>query len=412
MLEHRQDIGERTRRRGAVNLEAQRAGRGLGRTIQAQGQRRAIAHRFDALDIGERRCRRVALAVIGRKGRAIAGGKRETFFFAEGVDERFGELFGPTPRGFDEPVLERVEIDVRQRARRAQDEMNPSEHRIVEQCVETVDLGREGAFENGGKALAQRGVVAVARHVDEAGHKASERIAAHEKRDALALLQTEDTHGDVIEIVLGGLEQLVARKGLEDMRERLAIMARRLEAAAGKHAGHFAPQQRNRARRTAIGERGEKAEEEAHADDIAARVKKLDADRVHMHRPMYLGTAAGFADEQELRTAQEHLHIGRKRGEIPQPVEDAIGGIAQDTKARRDSNLGRRRKAIFAAAEIGEIVVVEPSEEIERLGALGRAHGRLAALDLAARFSKRIAHLAPILDRRTGFRRARLRAVS
>src|SRR5579875_1759491 len=96
--------------------------------------------------------------------------------------------------------------------------------------IEAIDLRTESLFEERAELPAQRGAIALARQIDETGNEAAERIAAQEKRDTPAFLQAENAHGDVVEIVLRDLEELVARKGLEDMRQRLAVMAMRIEA--------------------------------------------------------------------------------------------------------------------------------------------------------------------------------------
>src|SRR6185437_9744677 len=134
-------------------------------------------------------------------------------------------------------------------------EMHPRQYRVVEQRRETVDLRAESQFEDRGEVLAQRRAVMLTRHIDEARDEALERVAARKERDALAILQAEDAERDVVELILGNLEQLVARIGLEDMRQRLAVMAVRIEAAAPQHAGDFEAQERYRAGRAAVSER-------------------------------------------------------------------------------------------------------------------------------------------------------------
>src|SRR6266478_5667343 len=98
--------------------------------------------------------------------------------------------------------------------------------------IERRDLTGECLFEDFPETLPQRGVVAVAGDIDEAGHKALERIAANKQRDPLSLLQVEDADDRVEQLVFIGLEQLVARKGVEDVQQRLAVVALRRQAAA------------------------------------------------------------------------------------------------------------------------------------------------------------------------------------
>src|SRR6267154_1939388 len=68
------------------------------------------------------------------------------------------------------------------------------------------------------------------------------RIVSHEQGDALAFLQVQDADRDVVQLVLADLEQLVAREGVEDVQERLAVMAVRRQAGARDRALHLEAQ--------------------------------------------------------------------------------------------------------------------------------------------------------------------------
>src|SRR3546814_20395626 len=68
---------------------------------------------------------------------------------------------------------------------------------------------------------AQRGVVAVARHKDHAGHEALEGVAAHEEGGAVTLLQVPHADRDLVQVLDRDLEQLVARVVLEDVQDRM-----------------------------------------------------------------------------------------------------------------------------------------------------------------------------------------------
>ena len=110
--------------------------------------------------------------------------------------------------------------------------MDARQHRLVEMGVEGRQPAGERAFEDRGEALAQLRVVALARNIDEAGDKAFEPIAADEQSDALPVLQIENADGGVEQLVFAGLEQLVAREGLEDVQQCPAVMARRRKSGA------------------------------------------------------------------------------------------------------------------------------------------------------------------------------------
>ena len=85
------------------------------------------------------------------------------------------------------------------------------------------------------EAAPELGVVALARHVDQARDEPGERIAAEEQPDLLPLLQVQDLLGDPEQLLLVGLEQLVARIGVEDVDQRLAGVAGRRQVRARDH---------------------------------------------------------------------------------------------------------------------------------------------------------------------------------
>ena len=88
------------------------------------------------------------------------------------------------------------------------------------------------------------------RHDDEA----LERIAPHEQAKALPVAQMQDADRGAQQLVLGDLEQLVARIVVEDVDQRLARRGRRRgRSARANHVGDLAPQQRNVGRIGAVG---------------------------------------------------------------------------------------------------------------------------------------------------------------
>jgi hypothetical protein len=85
--------------------------------------------------------------------------------------------------------------------------------------VETIDLAPEGALEDLRDPQTVGSVVALARQIDEARDEALERIAPHEQRRALAILQVQDAGGDAHQFVFLGLKKLGARKAVEHVLE-------------------------------------------------------------------------------------------------------------------------------------------------------------------------------------------------
>src|SRR6266481_8820197 len=110
--------------------------------------------------------------------------------------------------------------------------------------------------------------MALARHIDKAGNVALQRVAADKYGDTLALLQVEDAGYRSEQLVLVGLEQLIARKRVEDVQQSLAVVACRRRSGALDDPADLEPQQRDRAGTTAVGQGRKEAEEDANAGDI------------------------------------------------------------------------------------------------------------------------------------------------
>src|ERR1700761_7413856 len=104
--------------------------------------------------------------------------------------------------------------------------MDAGQRRFVEVSVKCGNLPGEDFFENRPEAAAQFAVVALAWHIDKAGNVALQRVAADKYGDALPLLQVEDASHGVKQLILVGLEQLVAWKRVQDVQQSLAIVAR------------------------------------------------------------------------------------------------------------------------------------------------------------------------------------------
>ena len=108
------------------------------------------------------------------------------------------------------------------------------------------------AVEGRAQIMADRGphvaVVALARHIDEDRDEAVETVAPRQHAHARPFVELQDREREMIERVLVDLEQLVARIGLEHVDQRLAGMARRIEAGAADDAVDLAAQIRNAAR--------------------------------------------------------------------------------------------------------------------------------------------------------------------
>ena len=221
----------------------------------------------------------------------------------------------------------------------------------------------------------------------QAGDEPLERVGAGEQGDPLALLQVQDAHGDPVKVVLADLEQFVARVVLQDVQQRLAVVAVGAEAALLQHPVDLAAQQRDLARRARIGGGGEQPGDQLLAGDMAFAIERLDRDRVQVDRAVHGRPAVRLGHPQQVGLVQEGLHLAWQLAQIAQPVEQAVLGIGQDTQAAvvvdlRDRARARSLEAVFAVAEEGEVVVRDPLQERDTFLQLGLVERRRAGLQL------------------------------
>ena len=138
-------------------------------------------------------------------------------------------------------------------------------------------------------------------HEDEAGEEAPERVAAQEEPDARPLAEVEDAHGDLEEVVVRDLEELVARVRLEDLDQRLVVVAPRRQARALPHLARLAAQEWDLVGPGAVGGRRVEAEEAPLADDLARLVEALHADVVEVRGPVHRRARVRLREDERVR---------------------------------------------------------------------------------------------------------------
>ena len=161
--------------------------------------------------------------------------------------------------------------------------------------------------------LADRGVVAVARQVDQAGQVAAVGVAAHEEPQLAALAGEHHRLGDRDQLLDRGEEQLVAGVVLQHVEQLLAGVAARLDAAALEHlVDLLACSTRDAQHRLGVGRRGEQAEEPALPHHLAVVVERLDADVVEVGPPVHgrLGVRLGQHEQPGLLARRSRTASG------------------------------------------------------------------------------------------------------
>ena len=243
-------------------------------------------------------------------------------------------------------------------------------------------------------------VEALARQVDETREEAAERVAPDEQPHAPALAEVEDAERRLEELVLRDLEQLVARIRLQDLDERLVVVAARAGGpTARRPAAPCCRSTGDLPRARAVGGVGVEPEKAPLAGDLAGGVEPLHADVVEVRGPVDGRPRVGLGQGEQVLLAREPPHFGWQLREADRD-RPLVGG-AQDAEpgARHGSQhvlsvLGEH--VVLAVADEGEVAVVHPLEQVASLGAVvGIDRG---GLELCDGIVDALTHRRPVLD--------------
>ena len=285
VLEQRQHVREEDRPARADELEGEVVERRLERDVEAHPEVAVRVEPLDPLDVVHGLAGGEVLAVGARERLAVALEERAGALLAELLGERVAQVVRPRARRRGEAGLDLGDVVLRDRARlRVDDDVEARQHRLGDARRVVDARPAERLLEDLLDPLPVLGVEALARQVDEAGEEAAERVPADEQPHAPALAEVEDAERGLEELVLRDLEQLVARIGLEDLDERLVVVAAAQEPRPLDHALRLAPEHGDLPRARAVGGVRVEPEEAPLAGDLAGRVEALDADVVEVRR--------------------------------------------------------------------------------------------------------------------------------
>ena len=322
-------------RRG--QLEAQHAAVVLERAVQRHRQVGLAARQpLDPVDVGHRRARR-SPAPDSRPGsprrRRVSSrvpSSSPCASISASCSRSVQERAASTRRASSSRGIE-VGGDA---VRRAHDELDAGEDRFRELGL-VLDLGAAQRLpQDVLEAAPELGVVALARHVDQAGDEAARTASRRRnRRICLPLLQVQD--------LLRGLEQLVVRRSGTARRADRSRGCWRAPCPSGPAGGRsarcdhpldLAPEQRDLARVAVVGGRGEQAEEAVLADHLALGVEALDPDEVQVDRAVHGRARVRLGDHQRRRIARPAPDLRRQRGEAARgraaPVPAGAAGRA------------------------------------------------------------------------------------
>ena len=406
VLQHGKGVRQRQRPATMEELEPQRVPGRLVRPIQVHADAAGGKDILHLLDVERGLAGGERLRVAGRKRGPVLAPEQIAALLAEPLVQLVAEILFPGPRHGAEKLLQLLAGRVRPFRLLGGDDVLDSRERHVPDVNEG---HRYVAVERPGDrlpdALGEPGAVPLRRDVDQARDVAPERIAPREDADSRTLVNLEDADGRVVKPSFRDLEQLVAREGVEDVDERLPVVARSGEARHLDRPPDLAPEEGDPRRGLVVGGGGEKTDEPALSDDLARPVEGLDPDVVHVDGAMHGGADVGLGEDDGLGTAQEMPDLKRQlRRTPPWCPQDTEARIAQHAEPRPRDRLvggafGRRFVGVFAIAEKGEMVVGQPLEERDRLIGLVRRDRRRVRLQVGDGHVHPRPHGTPVLHR-------------
>jgi len=405
VLEHRQAVGQNDSAAAPIDLEAQRAGLRAQRPRQGQRQRRLDRERVDLQHVGHRRARVGAFAVAGREAGAPALEQFEPAAFADGVDQRVAQLVVPAPRGRGEPGFELLDVHLRHLpGRGAHGEVDAGQDDVAELDVELGAGAGVGGHQDALEADAQLGRIGFARRIDQARNEAVEGVAADEEAQPLPLAQRQDAQRRLVEFVVGDLEQVVARVGLEDVVQGLGQVPARRQAGAAGDGLHLAAQQWRLRHARAVGGGSEQADETVLANHLAGGVVALDADVIGVAGAVHGGARVGLGDDQHRQGAAcQRTHIGRQRreaGRLPFLRRFAQHAPAAGRHQAQGVLAALVDEVVAAVAQQRHVVVGQPAQEGHAFAHLRRGQRGRRGFEFIGRGAQLRQHRLPVFDRR------------
>ena len=403
VLEHGEGIGKRDRLLRAEELEMEHVGSRLERTVEAHRDGVAgTAQALHAVDVVDRHPGVVARLVVGGECLSVAPEACHALLFPAVVEQLVVKVVAPVPGVGAEARLQLGDIHRHRPGRRhPEHEVEAREHGFRELHRE-VDVDRpERVREQVLDLEPHLRVEALPGHVHDARDEAPDAVAVHEEADSLALLQVEDAHPGLEELVVAHLEEQVSREGLQDVQERLGGVAVGRVGGALHDPGDLLAQEWNRPRHLVVGGRGVEPEEAPLSGDTALFVELLDADVVEVAGAMHGGAGVRLGDHEQTGFAGEAPNPGAQAGEGV-----GIPGLGLPKNSEAGSFPGAQpflaflaQQLVLAVAEESEVVVPDPRQKVAPTGDLGLIERRGAGLDLLEHRAQPLLHRRPVLDR-------------
>ena len=401
VFQHRHPLGQRNRPALAEDFQPRAGQPGAALAVEVDAERPLRREQLDHAHIADGDRRRIDLAIIDREGAAVARRQRVRLARVVGGGERLVQAVDPAAHDRFDRAVERGVIGIRRFALgAADDEVHAHQRAFRKERIEGTHLAIERRCEIIADQRPDPAVVALARNVNEDRDKAVEAVAPRQHAHARTLAELKDGKRELIEQVFVDLEQFVARIGLQHIDQRLAGMARRLEAGTADDVVGLAPQIGNGAHRPRIGSRGEQPADAVFADQLAVPVETLDADIIHVDAAMHRRAQGRLGDDKEPRLLHERANFRRDDERLVPALQRPHIARAQQPKPgleHRFEHVGIAGEDVIARAEQREIVRRKPFQKLHRFGNFAGVERRRMGAQFGDDGAQPLQHRPPIL---------------
>jgi hypothetical protein len=285
----------------------------------------------------------------------------------------------------------------------ADDELHPYQRPIREKGIECRDAAPVSLGEQHADALAHGGSIAVARHVDEHRHETIEAVDASQHPHARPRLEVQDGFAPFPELLRLDLEQLVARKSLEHVHQRLSGVTGHRIRRSLLDRFHLAAHERDLARRPDVSLGGEEAHHADLAVERAVAAIGLDTDIVHVHTAMHPAHDARLGDDERRRRGVEPADLRCQIDQLGPATQDMDLRVAQDAEAgplhrHEIAGLAVTRELVLASSQEREVARLQPAQEGDRLVQLALRNLRRPGFEMTDGRLHMPQHLLPVVD--------------
>ena len=263
---------------GAEQLRAQHPRPRLERAVEADAEPVGLGQLLDVHDVGERRAGHPVGAVGGREGVAVALEQLAAALLAELLDERLLEVVGPRARGGHQHHLDL--------ARRRSPAPRRAPRRPRSGAARARTRTRASCSRSLAAPVAVRRIASMRRRFSVLKRSRGTNTSSEKKRPNGSRRANRRSRwrsprwripiAIVEQLVVRDLEQLVARVGVEDLEQRLLVVAAGREGGALEHRVDLAAQDRDLGRARVVGGVRVEAEEAPLADHAHRRSAYAD----------------------------------------------------------------------------------------------------------------------------------------